>query len=41
MHEVDKMKLSGLVSNNNTLQVNNYIQINNLKLSNEDIRKLP
>jgi hypothetical protein len=35
------IQLSGLVSTNKTMQVNNYIQINNLKLSNEDIRKLP
>jgi hypothetical protein len=35
------IQLSGLVSNNRTMQVNNYIQINNLKLSNEDIQKLP
>jgi len=35
------IQLSGLVSNNNTMNVNNYIQINNLKISNEDIKKLP
>ena len=35
------IQLSGLVSSNNAMQVNNYIQINNLKISNEDIKKLP
>ena len=35
------IQLSGLTANNNTMQVNNYIQINNLKISTEDIKKLP
>lgn len=35
------IQLSGLTANNNTMQVNNYIQINNLKISNEDIQRLP
>jgi hypothetical protein len=35
------IQLAGLVFTNNTMEVNNYIQINNLKISNEDIKKLP
>jgi DNA-binding phage protein len=35
------IQLSGLTANSNTMQVNNYIQINNLKISTEDIKKLP
>jgi DNA-binding phage protein len=35
------IQLSGLVSNNNTMQVNNYIQVNSLKISTEDISRLP
>lgn len=34
------IQLSG-ATNNNTTNVNNYIQINNLKLTNEDFNKLP
>ena len=34
------IQLSGLVSNIKTTQVNNYIQINNLKISTEDIKRL-
>ncbi len=34
------IQLSGIVSNTTT-NVNNYIQINNLKISNEDFNKLP
>jgi DNA-binding phage protein len=35
------IQLSGVVSNQNTTNVSNYIQINNLKISNEDFNKLP
>lgn len=35
------IQLTGMVSNNNSMQVNNYIQVNNLKISNEDIKRLP
>lgn len=35
------IQLSGLVSSNSAMQVNNYIQINNLKISTEDIKRLP
>tara|TARA_B100000780_G_C21122271_1_gene454702 strand:+ start:3059 stop:3673 length:615 start_codon:yes stop_codon:yes gene_type:complete len=34
------IQLSGIVTNNTT-NVNNYIQINNLKITNEDFNKLP
>jgi DNA-binding phage protein len=34
------IQLAGITANN-TMQVNNYIQINNLKISTEDIKKLP
>ena len=35
------IQLTGMVSNNSKMQVNNYIQVNNLKISNEDIKRLP
>jgi len=35
------IKLSGVVLENKTPQVSNYIQINNLKISNDHISKLP
>jgi len=35
------IQLTGMVSNNSKMQVNNYIQVNNLKISNEDIKMLP
>jgi hypothetical protein len=35
------IQLSGIVSTNHTTNVNNYIQTNNIKISNEDFNSLP